>query len=492
MVAIELHFLAGRFHATPWGKHVNEGVPEWPPSPWRFLRALVSAWHQAGKKHQDPDLFTGLLNKLATPPHYRLPPATYGDTQHYMSKSKIKPNKTVETTLVFDTFVMTGKNDPVYMIWPDVDLNQQEEELLSTLLDRITYLGRAESWASLQISTNPPAANCHPCLDGEVEEGFEPIRVLCAEADSDIIANLEYETSEGRKRGLMQPEGASWIVFLRHQDAFAAQKKKTPAVAEMPFVDTIRFFLSAKPLPQVQDTLSIGELARRATMAVYGNQNDGANSPTLSGKNAQGKPLVDHQHAFFLAADEDIDGRLDHLTIHAPGGFSRQELLAMANTAYLKSDKAKEGIQLVLLGYGTGRDFSDKSTLFYQSDRWQSVTPFVLGRHPKFYRTGKPKLTPEGRQADGPEDQVFREWNLRRQLNPSLPQLISVEHIPHCILKGRAINWLQFRTWRRKRQAGPGLVCGFILQFESPVAGPIALGYGSHYGLGQFRPFDQG
>ena len=33
MTAVALRFLAGRFHATPWGHHVNEGVPEWPPSP---------------------------------------------------------------------------------------------------------------------------------------------------------------------------------------------------------------------------------------------------------------------------------------------------------------------------------------------------------------------------------------------------------------------------------------------------------------------------
>ncbi len=37
-VIIKLTFPAGRYHATPWGRHVNEGVAEWPPSPWRLLR----------------------------------------------------------------------------------------------------------------------------------------------------------------------------------------------------------------------------------------------------------------------------------------------------------------------------------------------------------------------------------------------------------------------------------------------------------------------
>jgi hypothetical protein len=32
-------------HATPRGRHVNEGAVEWPPSPWRIVRALVTTWH---------------------------------------------------------------------------------------------------------------------------------------------------------------------------------------------------------------------------------------------------------------------------------------------------------------------------------------------------------------------------------------------------------------------------------------------------------------
>ncbi len=28
MLTIEMTFPTGRFHATPWGRHVNEGAPE--------------------------------------------------------------------------------------------------------------------------------------------------------------------------------------------------------------------------------------------------------------------------------------------------------------------------------------------------------------------------------------------------------------------------------------------------------------------------------
>jgi len=34
-----LTFPWGRYHANPWGRHVNEGAVELPPSPWRPLCA---------------------------------------------------------------------------------------------------------------------------------------------------------------------------------------------------------------------------------------------------------------------------------------------------------------------------------------------------------------------------------------------------------------------------------------------------------------------
>ncbi len=43
--------------------------------------------------------------------------------------------------------------------------------------------------------------------------------------------------------------------------------------------------------------------------------------PSVTGKNEAGEPLKDHKHAFFLAADEDADGRIDHITVQAARRF---------------------------------------------------------------------------------------------------------------------------------------------------------------------------
>ena len=42
---LAFRFPLGRYHANPWDRAVNEGATEWPPSPWRILRALVATWH---------------------------------------------------------------------------------------------------------------------------------------------------------------------------------------------------------------------------------------------------------------------------------------------------------------------------------------------------------------------------------------------------------------------------------------------------------------
>ena len=91
MIAISFKFLAGRYHATPWGRHVNEGAVEWPPAPWRLLRALIATW-----KRTLPDLpqeqVEPILRALAAPPDFVLPPASTGHTRHYMPWFKKGPD----------------------------------------------------------------------------------------------------------------------------------------------------------------------------------------------------------------------------------------------------------------------------------------------------------------------------------------------------------------------------------------------------------------
>ena len=76
MLAIKFEFTANRYHGTQWGRHVNEGVPEWPPSPWRILRGLVATWRRT-LPDMPKERVMPILEALASEyPGFHLPPAS--------------------------------------------------------------------------------------------------------------------------------------------------------------------------------------------------------------------------------------------------------------------------------------------------------------------------------------------------------------------------------------------------------------------------------
>src|SRR6516165_4180369 len=148
MPVIDLYFLASRLHATPWGRHVNEGAVEWPPSPWRLLRALIATWHLKNRDAFDHETLCSLVTALAEkPPRYWLPPASLGHTRHYMPYLE---GSKVKTTKVFDTFVHLAAGEPVRIFW-DVALTPEQEQALRLLLKNLGYFGRAESLVEARL-----------------------------------------------------------------------------------------------------------------------------------------------------------------------------------------------------------------------------------------------------------------------------------------------------------------------------------------------------
>ena len=184
----------------------------------------------------------------------------------------------------------------------------------------------------------------------------------------------------------------------------------------------VRFALSGKALPMTFDTLRWGELARQCAMSQYGRSNRGAASRALSGKDASGIPLTGHGHAFYLPTDEDGDGRLDHLTVWAPGGLTAGEFQSVASVNTLNPGGQREPVQLAYLAHGAASDFAGVSPLFSVSKSWRSLTPYVLPRHVKF--RGPRDESGRKPMVDGPEEQISREVSLRY---PGGSSLVSVE-----------------------------------------------------------------
>jgi CRISPR-associated protein Csb2 len=226
-------------------------------------------------------------------------------------------------------------------------------------------------------------------------------------------------------------------------------------------------------LPPVQDALPFAEQVRRALIRL---RDGGSHSEAITGKTVDGVPLEGHPHAHYLVTDEDGDGRLDHATVYAARGFDHMDADALGRLEIFRRGKRPD-VRMVLVGLGAKdeQQFSN-ATLLQPSRRWRSVTPFVL---PRFATRGAGK---RARPRDTPEAQLRREARVR-----GLPEIISVKPVPGYQAKGRPlVRWLEFETRRFNGSTGYG-VAGFEIEFAEEVSGPLALGFGSHFGLGLFE-----
>lgn len=475
MIALEVHFLAGRFHGNGWHSAHNEGVPEWPPSPWRILRTLVSA---AYAEDLPREAVEPLVEKLRALPRYRLPLAVDAHTRHYVPETRAK---------MFDAFVAVEGGarapKPLTVSW-DVDLTADERELLARLCRRVSFLGRAESWADLRVVDHTGPSNCWPD-DHNRAVSATNLLALSAAPDFEQWAHAQPKPKKGedvprslwdvltftgeryRDEGWSSVPGTRLARYVFESQPFRRATIPTSGRSTVVRPTVARYAIRSAVLPRIHDALAIGERLRESAMS-QSKRVSGDAKPVFSGHGVSG-----HRHAMYLASNEESKrGFIDHLLIRASGGFDDDDILALQRLTRLWG-KGGHDLELVLVGLGQPADFggqaSPRSPLLATARVWESVTPFVPPRHPKVVR---------GEEKDTVPDQIVR----------GCEQLLGVAPVSVLPLDG-AHEW---RRFRRKRfegggSRGPDQAHGARLEFQSPVTGPIALGYGAHFGLGLFR-----
>jgi CRISPR-associated protein Csb2 len=501
MIAISLRFLVGRFHATPWGRHVNEGMVEYPPSPWRLLRTLVATFYRARPGNVTEEQLKRILAALAsTAPAFYLPPAGVAHTRHYdVANGSLK---------FFDTFLVIDvekKDDAassveeadnaVIWLWKDVTLDADSRAALSELLRATNTFGRAESWCEAELlERTDKEPNCRLfelAAEARGMRGVEPVRVLAPQikawTSDELLEALTIETSAMRKEKQLEPSGASWMTYTRPLNLLnghAVALRRSPR--RKPPVTVVRFALNSTVLPLMQDTLPFCESVRWAILN-FRKKMHAPFSEVLAGKESADEttPLKGHAHAHYLATDEDGDGRIDHLTIYAARGFDGDDLKAIAALREIYRHRSPHKVYAVVVGLGEVKDFASTSInksphvtpLLQKSKRWRSVTPFIL---PRFATRGAGKGT---RPRDTSIEQLRREARLR-----ALPEIASFEEVKGYQAKHRPlVRWLEFKARRFNGTTGYGRA-GFEIEFANEVQAPLALGFGAHFGLGLFEP----
>ena len=484
MIGLEVRFLTGRFHGNRWQNAHNEGVAEWPPSPWRLLRALVSAAYDLGVEAQAKPL----IEKLgAAPPSYQLPAARQAHTRHYIpdvDDAKHKKTKVFDTFVVVDGGTFLRAPQTVKAWWPELSFSVDESALLQRLARRVAYVGRAESWAEVDVVSEdrvgsfdcwPDETKAAPSTTLMALEPLETFHSWVQEQTSPDAPRSTWEvlTFDGerfRKQGWSKVPGTQLVRYVFSRPPFEASSviagassrltKRRPTVA--------RFAIRSAVLPQLQDAIVVAERMRQGLMS-QSKKISGNARPVFSGHFDDGRAHP-HDHAFILpSADFNDEGRLDTVTVAAKMGFDAEDLRALQLTRRLFG-RGDHFLDLVLLGVGDAADFGGTtrphSPLLHQSTTWESITPFVPTRHPKKVR---------GSDVDDIRSQVRRGC---AQLG--LPEPASVESLDG--------EWHKFRRHRRngKGRRGPDRAYGVRLIFAETVRGPIVLGYGAHFGLGLF------
>ena len=503
-VTLKLTFPGGRYHATPWGRHVNEGVPEWPPSPWRLLRALVAVW-----KRTCPDLtqeqVQPVLEALATPPRFCLPPHRVAHTRHYMPWEKKGP---ADRTLVFDTFVAVGRNDPLYIQWPEANLAPADEKVLRRLAENLSSFGRAEGWVEAEV-VSEPNANWNCCI--APPDDSNPVPILCPDGAAafssehypkkptkpdDFLFNcppwhLCLDTQTIHREKWPRVPGAVWVNYEAVAPASTTVRAKpTPEPANGPKV--ARFMLDGPVLPLATETIAVAEAFRRAAMSRFRkwcerNPSDGEkflragvekmySSRTLSGKELDSSMRRDHLHAYYLP--ESHDKRVTHLTVFAEEGFGPGEIAALTSLRSLKFGNLEQ-LRVQLIGLGQVADFT--ATLFKPSRTWVSATPFIAHRNLKRRGTKRDLVTGDDHKN------VFLGLCINELLGLSGRSPAVVTSLPPRTTDLRSFEYRRSRNRRNDDGWNRAHGC-FRLEFKDEISGPLSLGYASHYGMGLFCP----
>jgi len=478
---LELSLLGGRYHTTPWGRHPNEAAAEWPPSPFRLLRALVDAWY---RKHPElaREVVERALRAISGPPVFWLPPARQSHTRAYLPQNKEDPT---DKKLVFDGFVVLDRDARILAGWPGVAIDDDALRALRRLVESVGYLGRSESWVRMTIADDREVAwNCRPLGDGAVAPGLEVVTVAGVAAPAGYDARPFVVPARGKQKAQPLPwlEALSWgsaevlahtmdrppamepLFYTRSVDALDARPQPVRRAA-MPTVEVAAYALESRVPVSVTEAVQVAEQVRRrllgALRAIVG---DARHAPLFTGKDSSGQPLVGHVHASILPLDSDGDGYLDRLLVVSPRPLSRDEQRALDRIRPLPR---RTGHPLVVtpIRYGRREELLTRATVLV------SHTPFAPPHHYRLKRDGD-LVAWLGRQ--------IRLEAERR----ALPAIVRLETVARPRTRRRAMRWLDFRRARKSDAARPAF--GLEITFAEPVLAPLSLGYASHFGLGTF------
>jgi CRISPR-associated protein Csb2 len=502
-VVLRQEFPLGRFHATPWRMNpFDDPHGEWPPSPWRLVRAVTARWYQwARVAQEEPNIagLEGLQVALCKSTYaFHLPGHAWKGNplrQYHPTEFGWRPagkkkagTRSYGTSLVQDNYWCLPPEAPV---WWFIEGDTWTPDLVATLghcVSRMTYFGRSETLTRTRVARKQevvPAPNCM-LVETRTAGAIAVLTPLGDTKREDIERTTD--NPESAKRAV--PPGARTLYAIRPPRPVTRERRRAPS--HRPGCQLVQFALGWNVAPDPRAIVRLTSRFRGAVVRELLRLRTGDTSATwtrvghdvresiadMVGKGANNEVLKGHRHTEFLVWCE--DGRPTRLVVwRGARAFDADEQEAILLAAFrdvswtaAASDADEWKVRLIPLD----RDVPAPPGFNTQASvAWESVTPYVPPRHR--LRGGKE------RQGESIVAQIQRELQRR-----GLAEQVKVE------LVGRPI-WVSVHVPRREadKRAFIGDRCGHAvrLRFPAPIAGPIRLGHSSSFGLGLFRPVQE-
>ena len=482
---LKFRFPLGWYHANPWDRAVNEGATEWPPSPWRILRALVATWHTRWPD-LPPFVIDALLDALSDPPSYRTPPTLTGHTRHYLPGLDHRKGEIGGTALTLDPFLTVGRDDDLLVRW-DADLDGEQREVLAKLAGLVPYLGRSESACEARLlgeDEEPGEATAPGASWWSPDSTDGPHRTRLLTVTRPVSRQVLEATTDGiRRQKRTVPPHTRWVSYAAGDPA-PEPHHTSLAGGDQASVTAIRFaVLGRAPLMVTHGVLladdahrQVGKLLEKASIP------DSRRQEIMGTRGAASH----HRHAHWIPVGErgQAAGSVRNLIVWIPDGLRTDEVRAMLSLRSASGQRGGED------GYEL-RGFPKIELLFQAAGRVEDVAPELCGRTARRWRSRTPYLPVRHRKAHESVEE-FLEADVTAELRyrgRSGAVLAGLELSPD--MTARTVNqFRRYRTRERLREhARPGV--GLVLTFEERIAGPLVLGQLSHFGFGIFEPDDE-